>query len=61
MPAKITVAGENACQIDMRLHISDKRILYQANGSKCLGEGKEDIDGGVEPICPSFVGTPRLI
>ena len=33
IPAKTTVAGENTCEIDMRVQNSDKRIPYQANCS----------------------------
>jgi hypothetical protein len=61
IPAKTTVAGENACEINMRVQISDKRMSYQANCSNCLGKSKKDVNGGVEPLGPSFIGTPGLI
>ena len=60
IPAKITVAGENACEIDIIVQISDKRMSYQANSSDCLGKCKKDVDGRIEPLCPSFIGTPGL-
>ena len=61
IPAKITVAGENACQINIRVQISDRRMSYQANSSDCLGESKKDIDGGIEPLCPSFIAAPGSV
>ena len=61
IPAKISVAGENACKINIKAQISNKRMSYQANSSNCLGERKKDIDGGIEPLCPSSVGAPGLI
>ena len=61
IPANITVEGENACEIDMRVQISDKRMSYQANSSNSLGEGKKNVDGGIEPLCPSFISTLGLV
>jgi hypothetical protein len=61
IPAKTTVAGENACKINMRVKISDKRMSYQANCSNSLGKGKKDVYSGIEPLCPSFIGTLGLI
>ena len=61
IPAKTTVAGENACEINIRAQISDKRMSYQANCSNGLGEGKKDVYGGIEPPGPSFIVTPGLI
>jgi hypothetical protein len=57
IPANTTVAGENACEINMRAQISDKRMSYQANSSNCLGESKKDVYGRIEPLCPSIIGT----
>ena len=45
----------------MRVQISDKRMSYEANCSNCLGESEEDVYGGIEPLSPSFIGTPGLI
>ena len=60
-PAKTMVVGVNACQINMRVEISDERISYQANGSNCLGKGKEYVYRRIEPFCPSCIGTLGLI
>ena len=61
IPAKTTVAGENDCEIDIRLQVSDEHMSYQANSSNCLGESKEYVYGGIEPLGPSFIGTLGLI
>ena len=61
IPANTTVAGENVCEINMGEQISDKRMSYQANCSNCLGESKNDVYGGIEPLGPSFIGSPGLI
>jgi hypothetical protein len=62
IPAKTTVAGENACPINMsRSRISACRWTYQANCASCLGESKKDVNGWIKPFRPSIVTTPGLI
>jgi hypothetical protein len=63
-PAKMTLAGENTCHVNMRKQISERacRQTYQANArSKNVRESIHDVDGRIKPFCPSFVGTPGLI
>ena len=45
----------------MRVQISDKRMSYQANCSNSLGKSKKDMYDGIEPLGPSFIGSPELI
>jgi hypothetical protein len=63
-PAHMTFAGENTCHIYMRVRSLTKSrpVAYQANTlSKRFGEGIEDIDSWIEPLCPSIFGTSGLI
>jgi hypothetical protein len=54
IPAKTTVAGENACQVNMSVYrIGTCRLAYQANCASCLGESKKDVNGRIQPFCPS--------
>ena len=60
-PAKITFAGENACQINMRKQTQTSSCLgtYQAHAlSKSRREGIEDVHGGIEPLCPLVIAAP---
>ena len=63
IPAKMTCAGENTYQINIRMQISDESVsTYQANTySKGLREGIKDIDCWVEPTCQPVVGASRLV
>ena len=60
IPANTTVVGENACRINMKVQITDKCMSYQANCSNSLGKGKKNVYGRIEPLGPSFIGTPGL-
>ena len=62
-PAKMTLAGENTCHVNMRERISDKCTrTYQANTcSNNVREGIYDVDGRIKPFCALFIGIPGLI
>jgi hypothetical protein len=61
-PANITFPGENTCHIYMRVRcLTSSHVAYQANTlPKRLGEGIEDIDSWIKPLCPSIIGTSGL-
>jgi hypothetical protein len=65
IPAKITVAGENVCQINMSVHVSDNHMSYQVNSSSYIRERKKGfynwIEVEIEPLGQSFIGSPELI
>ena len=57
-PAKITFAGENACEMDMKEWISDWYIpeTYQADTlSKSFRKGVQDSHSRVNPLCQLIV------
>jgi hypothetical protein len=52
IPENITVAGENTCQMNMSVHVSDKFSpeVYQTSArSECGRKSIEDVDGGIKP------------
>jgi hypothetical protein len=64
IPAKTTLAGENTCQVNMRVQNSDEFTCrtYQTNAlSKGRGEGVKDIHSRVEPFCESILASSRVI
>ena len=63
-PAKMTLAGENTCHVNMREQDSKKCMseAYQADTrSNHVREGIQDVDRWIKPLRPSFIGIPRLI
>ena len=66
MPAKMALAGENTCHINMRMRISERSVCseaYQANTcSKNVREGIQYVDDWIKPFRQSFIGsTPGQI
>jgi hypothetical protein len=62
-PTKMTFAGENTCQIKIRIQITDSWPgAYQANTfSEGIRKGTEDMDRRVEPFGQAVIGTLRSI
>ena len=62
-PVKMTLAGENTWDIYKRVNLRGGcPEAYQANTrSKNVREGGQNVDRGIKPFRPSFVGTPGLI
>jgi hypothetical protein len=59
-PVNITFPGENTCQVNVRLRVSDKFIpkVYRAYTlSKGLGQHIEGVHSGIEPLGPSIIAT----
>jgi hypothetical protein len=61
--AKITLAGENTCQMDVSADLGQSHVLtYQTNSlSESRGESKEDVHGWVKPSRPPVVTSSGLI